>query len=220
MKWTVNHDIYLTREILLIKPHQLKPGSKERGNAWSSIASDLNSIQEIHFTVSQKSVRDRYRLLVEKFKGKSLVQGRATESKDAKELEKLLANILDEANKAAFEQKEAQEQSESESSKSAEEIRKTAMESLGRHKRKMSEDDDDDNQDERPSMKARKRRGGSETLQYLHEKSEKEFTLRQQELEVRRKEIELQQQQMQQQQEASMKQNELMLALINKLGNS
>ena len=64
------HDIYLGREILLIKPHQDKPGSKESGNAWSSIAEDLNKISQVHFDVNQKDVRDRCRNLLEKHKKK------------------------------------------------------------------------------------------------------------------------------------------------------
>ena len=44
MRWTDEHDIYLGREILQIKPYQYKPGSKESENAWSYIAEDLIKI--------------------------------------------------------------------------------------------------------------------------------------------------------------------------------
>ena len=74
MKWTEKHDIYFCREMLLLRPYQFKPGSKESGNAWSSIASDLGELQEVSFTVTQKSVRDRYRLLLEKHKRKMRTQ--------------------------------------------------------------------------------------------------------------------------------------------------
>ena len=55
MKWSEMHDLYLC--------HKIKPGSTYSGNAWNSIANDLCDVEEISFTVSQKSVRDRYRLL-------------------------------------------------------------------------------------------------------------------------------------------------------------
>ena len=67
MRWTYEH-IYLGREILLIKPYQYKPASKGSGNAWSSIAEDLNKISEVYFDVNQKAVRDRCRNLLEKQK--------------------------------------------------------------------------------------------------------------------------------------------------------
>ena len=44
----------------MMKPYQFRPGSKESGNAWSSIADDLNTVTEVIFYVSQKSVRDRF----------------------------------------------------------------------------------------------------------------------------------------------------------------
>ena len=64
LRWTYEHDIYLGREILLIKPYQYNPESKESGNAWSSIAD--NKISEVQFDANQKSVRDQCRYLLEK----------------------------------------------------------------------------------------------------------------------------------------------------------
>ena len=73
MRWTYEHDIYLGKEILLIKPvynYQYKPGSRESGNAWSYIAEDLNKISKVHFDVNQKGVRDRCRNLPENHKNR------------------------------------------------------------------------------------------------------------------------------------------------------
>ena len=70
IRWTYEHDIYLGREMLLINPYQHKPGSKESGNAWSSIAEDLNKISEVYVDVNQKGVRDRCRNLLKKHKTK------------------------------------------------------------------------------------------------------------------------------------------------------
>ena len=54
----------------MIKPYQFKPGSKESDSAWSAVADDLNVIQEVLFFTNQKSVRDRFRLLIDKHKKK------------------------------------------------------------------------------------------------------------------------------------------------------
>ena len=56
MLWTYEHDSYLGREILLMKPYQYKPGYKQIGNAWTSVAEDLNKILEVRFDVNQKGV--------------------------------------------------------------------------------------------------------------------------------------------------------------------
>ena len=52
----------------------VKPGSTYSGNAWTSIANDLCAVEKISFTVNQKSVRDGYRLLLDKHKKKMRVQ--------------------------------------------------------------------------------------------------------------------------------------------------
>ena len=67
MKWTDAHDVMLCREISLMRPYSFKPGTKESGSAWFSVASDLNTVQELKFTVNQKSVRDRTKLLLENY---------------------------------------------------------------------------------------------------------------------------------------------------------
>ena len=69
-RWTEPHDMYFCREILLIKPHQFKSRSKESGASWKMVSEDLNTITELNFSTTQKSVRDRYRLLIEKQKKK------------------------------------------------------------------------------------------------------------------------------------------------------
>ena len=72
MKWSEMHDWYLCREVLFIKPYQFKLGSACSENAWTSIANNLCAVEEISFTVNQKSVRDRYRLLIDKPKRKKM----------------------------------------------------------------------------------------------------------------------------------------------------
>lgn len=55
-------------EILIAKLYQFKPGSKRSVGAGSSIESDIDSLTEVKFEVTQKGVRDRLKLLLDKFK--------------------------------------------------------------------------------------------------------------------------------------------------------
>ena len=66
--WTSDHDILLCREVLLVEPFNHKPSTRERSQAWDTIADDLNSITDVKFSVNKRSVRDRFNLIVDKFK--------------------------------------------------------------------------------------------------------------------------------------------------------
>ena len=64
-----NHDIYgpVTR-ILPIQPWSKRHGSVEREQLWDEIAVELNSLEDMNFKVTTRTVRDRYTLLVKKYK--------------------------------------------------------------------------------------------------------------------------------------------------------
>ena len=82
----------------MIHPYQFKSGSKESGNTWSPISMDINTVKKVKFTTSQKSVRDRYKLLLEKHKKKMRRQiGESGSVAVETELDNLLPNIKDEA---------------------------------------------------------------------------------------------------------------------------
>ena len=68
--WTEQHDILLSREILHIQPWLHRHGSIERGQLWNEIAAVLNSLEKPGFKITSRSVRDRYGLLVKKYKTK------------------------------------------------------------------------------------------------------------------------------------------------------
>ena len=70
MKWTVEHDLTLCGEVLLQEPFKHPKNSKERGEVWSNVAVNLNSLENPSFKVSKRSVRDRLTLLQTKYKGK------------------------------------------------------------------------------------------------------------------------------------------------------
>ena len=71
MEWTERHDIILSREILISEPFTFKKGSVDKGKAWSTIADSLNSSLDLIFKVSQRSVRERFALIQDKYRRKN-----------------------------------------------------------------------------------------------------------------------------------------------------
>ena len=117
-----------------MKPYQFKPGSPQSGSAWTNIASDLCEVKEVTFNVNQKSVRDRYRLLLDKHKKKMRAQeGSSGSSVDETELDQLLQNIMEESEEASENyDKDAKEKQEKglKDRKDAKEVCRKALESL------------------------------------------------------------------------------------------
>ena len=70
MKWSGEHDVMLGREIMLFELWKYKAGSRERGQCLDRIAESLNHLERPSFSVSQKSVRDRLKILERDFKKK------------------------------------------------------------------------------------------------------------------------------------------------------
>ncbi|CAB3991823.1 Hypothetical predicted protein [Paramuricea clavata] len=96
MRWTEEHDIVLCREVLVAQPYQYRPQSAERGSAWTSIANELNAVQEIRFCVTQKAVRDRMKLLVERHKKKTREEESASGiSPEESEIDEALDTIIE-----------------------------------------------------------------------------------------------------------------------------
>lgn len=144
MKWSEKHDVFLCREILFMKPYRFKPGGPQSGSAWTNIASDLCEVKEVTFNVNQKSVRDRYRLLLDKHKKKMRAQeGSSRSSIDETELDQLLQNIMEESEEASENyDKDAKEKQEKglKDRKDAEEVRRKALESLAQTRKRHSEE--------------------------------------------------------------------------------
>ena len=117
-----------------MKPYQFKPGSPQSGSTWTNIASDLCEVKEVTFNVNQKSVRDRYRLLLDKHKKKMRAQeGSNGSSVDETKLDQLLQNIMDESEEASENyDKDAKEKQEKglKDGKDAKEVSWKALESL------------------------------------------------------------------------------------------
>ena len=225
MRWSEAHDILICREILMIRPYQFKSGSKESGSAWSSVSEDLNSIQELTFTTSQKSVRDRYRLLLDKHVKKIRRQeGESGSIEEETELDVLLQNIKDEAGVAQENyDKITQEKQEklTAESQNAEEIRLKAMETLSDTNKRRASSSSSDFDDISP--KRTKRNNGTDTMVYLKARAEQEYELRQREIELKKVELDIQKNQQEQalsqqmlMQQQMVQQNQMMLALLEK----
>ncbi|CAH3181100.1 unnamed protein product [Porites lobata] len=193
MEWTEQKDVMLAREILLCEPFKYRAGSKERGSVWSQIATNLNT--HPGFTVSQRAVRDRFGILEKK-------------AKKRKQLDLALEEIIEKW-EAADQEFQLDNQSKAKKlekdKETAEEMRRMSMETLGASKKRKS--DPDESAEEK---RCKKRRGGSDTVQFLKEHSEMEFRFKREELEAKKSEQSLlTEQQKQQQQMISMFQQQL-----------
>ena len=57
MNWTFQHDVMLCRDILVVEPFRFKHESRERGQAWEKI---LSEIERPKFNVDQRAVKDHF----------------------------------------------------------------------------------------------------------------------------------------------------------------
>ena len=225
MKWTEKHDILLGRELLLMKPYKYKPGTKESGAAWTSVAEDLNKVTEVSFNVSQKAVRDRTKLLIDKFKRKMREEEASSGTvQEQTELDILLEEVKCETDEASekYEAVGSSKKKEQEKYKAdAESIRNIAMENLTDTRKRKSLDGDS------PTSSSKKRNHGSETMAFLMAKLDSDKELRNKELEMKKLSLEREQQQsinfqalLEQQRQLQInqqQQNHLMLQLMQSL---
>ena len=181
MKWTKDHDDLLVKEILLFEPYTYKEGTLERGNICSNIAESLNQVKQPAFSVTKRSVRDRYNLLASKHKKKRKNEERASGiSPEDSELSKRLQDLEE-----RFEQTDSEftrlsnekKQKAEEDVAKAEEFRKVSMERLGESQKRERKGKG------KGKGKKRARSSGSEVLSYLKEKAEKQMSLKDEERE-------------------------------------
>ena len=144
MVWTEEHDIVFVREILHIQPWIHRHGSVERGQSWEEIAAVLNSLEDLFFKVTPRSVRDRYSLLVKKFKAKRRAEDKASGiAPEHSELDDALLDLIErfeeadsQRTKASAEKKSKQEEEYSQ----AQDMRNASLETFGEtRKRKENE---------------------------------------------------------------------------------
>ena len=179
MEWTEQKDVMLAREILLCEPFQYRVGSKERGSVWTQIATNLKT--HPGFTVSQRAVRDRYGILEKKAKKrKREIENGTGISSDDSELDLAIEEIIEKWEAA---NREFQFDSQSKVKKlekdkeTAEGMRRMWMETLGASKNRKS-----DPVEAAEEKRCKRRRGDRDTVQFLKEHSEMEFTFKREEL--------------------------------------
>ena len=140
MKWTKEHDVLLGKEVMLFELWKYKLGSRERGNCLDRIAESLNQLQEPFFNVSQKSIRDRLKILERDFKRKDRFERNASGiSPEKSEIDVIMEDYLERKEEQERESEKISDKTAKDKA-SAEEMRKKAMESLGETKKRAGDD--------------------------------------------------------------------------------
>jgi len=97
----------MCREVLVEEPYCFKMRSTKRGQAWESIAENLNAMPSLKPRVTARSLRDRYNLLTKRMQAKLKMEEKSTGiDVETSELDVLLEEIL-EKEKAAKEKIES-----------------------------------------------------------------------------------------------------------------
>lgn len=219
MEWTEAHDLRLCREVLHDEPYQRKKGSNERGEAWTQIAKRLSGSDELVFRVDQRGVRERMERLKTNYKAKIREEESASgiTVEEIRELDALICEIIErERMTEEVRESNANWKKNDADKKTAEELRKVAMERHGETRQGSEEEDNTD-------KKVKRRKSGGDAVEFLREKTQMEKELRKEEIAIKKKEQEqvaarqnmmqnmMQLQQQQQQQAATM------MALVGRL---
>ena len=77
MEWKEEHDLFLCREILVCQLYKFKERTVERGKIWEEISNHLNNCETAKFRVNKRSVRERFKLIKEKFRRKIREEGKS-----------------------------------------------------------------------------------------------------------------------------------------------
>ena len=182
--WKAEHDRCIVRELLLVEPYLHKPQSKERGQAWKTIVTNLNKLERPKCRVA--AVRDSFFKLIDKFNKNEKEEARASGIEEA-EFDEIYMGLTDinqrmeEARNSWEETTEKDKQKEGINKEKALDMRRKAIESLREtRKRKGLEREE--------SSPTRKRRSGDviqvlqEGLQLKKEQSEMNLKFKEKEL--------------------------------------
>ena len=165
MEWSEVHDLILAKEVRLSEPWNYKARTVDRGKVWTVIADRLNKVNTVKFSVTKKSVREHFNLLLEKFKVKRRNQAKLSGvNVEDSELDVLMEEISEKWEEAETKDGCFTDKQKAEADRAAgEEIRQRACEQLGETKKRKVETESN------PGPK-KARRSGSETLHFLKEK--------------------------------------------------
>lgn len=186
MLWATEKDTLLCREIVLIEPYKFKEKTTLRGQAWKEISEHLNDIKQPVFSVTARAVRERFKVLENKFRKKQREEGNASGiSPEISELDVLMEEILLRAKEHELQiekQNEEKQQKEENEKEAAEDIRQKALETFSETKKRKGDE---------TTPQKRQRSTGSETVQFLKEKMGSDLEMRKEELEQKKKENEV-----------------------------
>lgn len=214
MLWMEKHDELLSREAMLVQPFAYRPSTRERGEAWSRIADSLNLIPDPKFYVNQRSVRERFNLLINRFRQKMAEELKATginpEELTPTEilLEELNVKIME--FESEFTTKTNEQQKKVEAEKAAiVDVRQKALETLSDTQKRKA------NNGEESTKRIKKSRStGSETLAYLREKSQKDYEVKLVEAEAHKEEAKAQRMLLEQSQNQQRQQQEFQQQML------
>ena len=173
----------LCGEVLHDEPYQRKKGSNQRGEAWTQIAKRLSGSDELVFRVDQRGVRERMERLKTNYKAKMREEESASgiTVEEISELDALICEII-ERERMAEEAREsnANWKKNDADKKTAEEMRKVAMERYGETRKRSEEEDNTD-------KKVKRRKSGGDAVEFLREKAQMEKELRKEEIAIKKK---------------------------------
>lgn len=186
MNLTEEHDSVFCREIIFVNPFSAKKKSVQRSALWQKVADTLNGITDPVFYVDKRSVRDHIGVLVQRFKRKEAKELKESGTNPTKTevdvaIEQIIAMEESADEQHDLEDGEKKDKMEGDRLK-AEEMRRTAIETMGKTQKRKSEEG---------QSKAKKcRRSGSETVEFLKLKAEQDMNVKKQELDLRKQEQE------------------------------
>ena len=76
--WTTAHDVLLCKEILVQEFYEFKKGSNESGRIWTQISENLNSVTAVKLKLNQRVVRERFDLLLGRFRWQRREEAKAS----------------------------------------------------------------------------------------------------------------------------------------------
>ena len=173
----------LCREVLHDEPYQRKKGSNQRGEAWTQITKRLSGSDELVFRVDQRGVRERMERLKTNYKAKMREEESASgiTVEEISELDAFICEII-ERQRMAEEAREsnANWKKNDADKKTAEEMRKVAMERYGETRKRSEEEDNTD-------KKVKRKKSGGDAVEFLREKAQMEKELRKEEIAIKKK---------------------------------
>ena len=130
MQWNEEKDLLLMREMASLGVFQCKLGSRERGQVWKQVATNLNG--HPNFSVILHTVREHFTAIMRKYNAKirKEVQGTGLGGQELTEYETLLEDLIERYRESELksEQEVADKKSIKKDKQTALDIRKTAME--------------------------------------------------------------------------------------------